>query len=66
MSPTAKRPCLRHRIPKMIQTGESGNSGRFLFSSLFLLCYLLLQKLAKSLISLSDCPFGLYRPPCFY
>ena len=23
-------------------------------------------KLAKSLISLSDCPFGLYRPPCFY
>ena len=24
------------------------------------------QKLAKSLISLSDCPFGLYRPPCFY
>jgi enoyl-CoA hydratase len=21
---------------------------------------------AESLISLSDCPFGLYRPPCFY
>ncbi len=48
------------------EAGKSGNSGRFLFSSLFLLCYLLLQKLAKSLISLSDCPFGLYRPPCFY
>jgi hypothetical protein len=45
--------------------GESGNSGRFLFPSLFLLCYLLLAKLSKSLIPLSDCPFVLNRLPVF-
>jgi hypothetical protein len=36
--------------------GESRNSGCSLFPSLFLLCYLLLQKSSKSLTSLSDCP----------
>ena len=66
MSPTAKRPCLRHRIPKMIRSGQEREQRTLPVFSLFLLCYLLLQKLAKSLISLSDCPFGLYRPPCFY
>ena len=33
--------------------------------SLFSLCYLLLKKLSKSLITLSDCPFVLNRLPVF-
>jgi hypothetical protein len=33
--------------------------------SLFSLCYLLLEKLSKSLIPLSDCPFVLNRLPVF-
>ena len=33
--------------------------------SLFSLCYLVLQKLSKSLIPLSDCPFALNRLPVF-
>ena len=39
--------------------GKNGNSGRPLFPkspSLFSLCYLLLEKLSKSLIPLRDCP----------
>src|SRR5260370_13999290 len=34
-------------------------------SSLFSLCYLLLEKSSKCLIPLSDCPFVLKSPPCF-
>src|ERR1700730_13900220 len=34
-------------------------------TSLFSLCYLLLEKLSKSLIPLSDCPFVLNRLPVF-
>jgi hypothetical protein len=33
--------------------------------SLFSLCYLLLEKLSKSLIPLGDCPFVLNRLPVF-
>ena len=35
------------------------------FPSLFSLCYLLLEKLSKSLIPLRDCPFVLNRLPVF-
>jgi hypothetical protein len=52
--------------------GKNGNSGHPLFPkshlpvfSLFSLCYLLLEKLSKSLIPLSDCPFVLNRLPVF-
>src|SRR6202166_5278439 len=56
--------------------GKNRNSGRPLFPkksspcflpvfSLFSLCYLLLEKLSKSLIPLSDCPFVLNRLPVF-
>jgi len=48
--------------------GKNGNSGRPLSPrvvSLFSLCYLLLEKLSKSLIPLSDCPFVLNRLPVF-
>ena len=47
---------------------KNGNSGRFCFQrviSLFSLCYWLLEKLAKSLIPLGDCPFVLNRLPVF-
>jgi hypothetical protein len=48
--------------------GKNGNSGRPCLQrliSLFSLCYLLLKKLSKSLITLSDCPFLLSRLPVF-
>jgi len=45
---------------------KSRDSGGPLFPPLFLLCYLLLRNLVKSLISFSNCPYVLYRPPCFY
>ncbi len=48
------------------EAGKSGNSGRFLFSSLFLLCYLLSRKLSKPMIYLSDFQLEPHRPPCFY
>ena len=43
------------------QTGPLCATG----STLFSLCYLLLEKLSKSLIPLSDCPFVLNRLPVF-
>src|SRR5258708_36518771 len=47
---------------------ETGFHGAPLFprvSSLFSLCYLLLEKSSKCLIPLRDCPFVLKSPPCF-
>src|SRR5271157_4044417 len=48
--------------------GKKARSGRPLFANSRLpvfLCYLLLEKLSKSLIPRGDCPFVLNRPPCF-
>jgi len=65
-SPDTNRPRLRLRIPEDDpKPAKSRNSGCSLFPSLFLLCYLLLQKSSKSLISLSDCPVRRSIAPCF-
>ena len=57
--------------PKMIRSRARNGKQRMppvskKFVSLFSLCYLLLEKSSKSLIPLSDCPFVLQSPPCFF
>src|ERR1019366_1537262 len=57
-------------IPKMIRSRPKNRKQRTPpvskeFTSLFSLCYLLLEKLSKFLIPLSDCPFVLNRLPVF-
>jgi hypothetical protein len=55
--------------PKMIRSrARTGTADAPCFQrviSLFSLCYLLLKKLSKSLITLSNCPFVLNRLPVF-
>ena len=54
-------------LPRMIRSrARTGTADAPCFQrviSLFSLCYLLLEKLSKSLITLSDCPFVLNRLP---
>src|ERR1019366_7831825 len=71
MSPDSKpalsAPTGSKNDPSRARTG-TGNSGRPLFPKSHLpvsVCYLLLEKLSKSLIPLSDCPFVLNRLPVF-
>src|ERR1019366_5502207 len=57
-------------IPKMIRSRPKNRKqrappGSKEFPSLVSLCYLLLEKLSKFLIPLSDCPFVLNRLPVF-
>ena len=56
-------------LPRMIRSrARAGTADAPCFQrviSLFSLCYLLLKKLSKSLITLSDCPFVLNRLPVF-
>src|SRR6202049_853370 len=56
-------------LPRMIRSrARTGTADAPCFQrviSLFSLCYLLLKKLSKSLIPLSDCPFVLNRLPVF-
>jgi hypothetical protein len=63
------RPMPMPADPKMIRSrARTGTADAPCFQrviSLFSLCYLLLKKLSKSLITLSDCPFVLNRLPVF-
>src|ERR1700680_1436351 len=63
------RPMPMPADPKMIRSRvRTGTADAPCFQrviSLFSLCYLLLKKLSKSLIPLSDCPFVLNRLPVF-
>jgi hypothetical protein len=67
------KPCfldLRERVLDAVETGASRREAAERFevspsSAIERLCYLLLEKLSKSLIPLSDCPFVLNRLPVF-